>query len=69
MGTAQETAPALTKTLPPLQRSPLEFLVSLSPGGMWGATSYELMGPGPPVQALLLDISIEEPWVAIIVEK
>jgi hypothetical protein len=32
-----------------------------------GAISYGLMEP--PVQAPLLDINVEEPWVAIIVEK
>jgi hypothetical protein len=33
-----------------------------SPGGRRGATSYGLMGPRPPVQALLLNISVKEPW-------
>jgi hypothetical protein len=40
-----------------------------SPDERRGATSYGLMGPGPPVHALLLSINIEEPWVAIMVEK
>jgi hypothetical protein len=34
-----------------------------------GATSYGLMGPRPPVHAPLLNINVEEPRVAIMVEK
>jgi hypothetical protein len=32
-----------------------------SPDGRRGATSYRLMGPGPPVQDPLLNINVE-PW-------
>jgi hypothetical protein len=35
----------------------------------WSDTSYGLMGPGPSIQASLLSINVEEPQVAIMVEK
>jgi hypothetical protein len=40
-----------------------------SPGRGQGATSYNWWVPGPPVQTPLLDITVEELQVTVIVEK